>query len=107
MNLTSDDLQAIKQIVDTSIDARVPGIVKAEIDARVPGIVHKIVSRELEVAVDEVKQHVAAGFAEVHEKFALLQASIDEVARVQHAEIGRTDAHSKVIKRMRKVLHEA
>lgn len=126
MSLTDDDLKAIKGIIDSSIDERVPAIVQKQIDDNVPAIVQKqisgrvpkivktIVSAELELAVDELRQHVAAGFAGVDDQFSKVYTELDEVhgklndiARVQQAEIGRTDAHTKVIKQMSRRLHMA
>ncbi len=95
MSLTKADLQAIKELIDGSIDERVPAIidervaaiiderVPAIIDERVPALIKETVAPMFEEAIDDVKQHVAAGFVEVHEKLAELQDTVDTIQRTQ------------------------
>lgn len=62
MSLTKNDLQAIKRLVDDSIDRRVPIVVKPLLDN-----------------LDEnISQRTAAGFAEVHAKIDGLSEQIEE-----------------------------
>jgi len=108
MSLTKDDLAAIKKLIDGSIDERVPAIiderVPAIINERVPTIVQKIISAEVEKAVDEIKQHVAAGFEEIHERVIRVEGKVDAIAQVQQAELERVDYHDRTLTRMRKML---
>jgi hypothetical protein len=75
MNLTKEDLQAIRTIVSE--------------------------------AIDEAKLHTAAGFAGVDEQLQKLQKSMDQVVRVQKAEVERVDVHDKTFMLLRKALHIA
>jgi len=85
MGLTKNDLQAIKQLIDTSIDTRVPAI----IDARVQPMLDKLEDRtykrlvgletRLTQRIDDLATDTAMGFQEVHAKIE---------------RIGRTDSRS-------------
>jgi hypothetical protein len=114
MSLTRDDLQAVKQLIDSSIDERVPKIiderVPAIIDERVQPMLDKLEDRtfkrlsrlehRLNVRIDETNetlaQQVAAGFEEVHSKFEGVHDKFEGVhdkidnLSVQMHDIGQT-----------------
>jgi len=85
MSLTKTDLQAIKELIDTSIDTRVPAI----IDARIQPMLDKLEDRtykrligletRLIERIDDLAMDTAKGFEEVHAKIE---------------RIGRTDSRS-------------
>lgn len=94
MTLTTDDLQALTKLIDSTVRPIV------------------------EDAIEDSKRHTAAGFAEVHQKFAeiddrfagvemkldTLQTAVDRIERVQRAEIQRVDHQETAINKMRKAL---
>lgn len=64
--------------------------------------------------VDDLRLDVAAGFAEIHNKFNGLQKQFDSmqvtlnrIDRVQQAEISRADHHGQAINDIRNALHSA
>jgi len=75
----------------------------------------------IDVAIEDSKQHTAAGFAGVDGKFANIDNQFTEiraelqevkntiyrVERLQHAKIKRLDQQEITIKRMRTALHAA
>ena len=67
MSLTTNDLQAIKGIVDDAIDRKVPGIVT------------RIVEPAINRAINELSRQTAAGFAEVHEKIDRMDKRLTRV----------------------------
>jgi hypothetical protein len=76
MSLTKDDLQAIQEIVHTTVKPM------------------------LDEAVDTLAQSTAAGFAEVHEKlaqhdaeFAIIHADLARIENTLHATVGQVDNH--------------
>ena len=91
MSLTKDDLMAVKQLIDDSIDGRVPKI----IDDRVQPMLDKLEDRtfkrltRLEASLtgrigatnDSLTQQTAAGFVEVHDKTNDLSVRVDDIGR--------------------------
>lgn len=87
MTLTHDDVQAI-------ITAIRP-------------VVAEIVTEIVSDAFDVLARQTAAGFAEVNEKIATLQNTVDRIERIQLAEIQRSDRLELSLNHMRTALHSA
>jgi len=86
MSLTKTDLAAIKNIIDGSVDKKVPSIVHEIIDKTVPGIVHREVRQtvqpmfdELAVRIDQLALSTAAGFNQMDERFEEVYQRFDRV----------------------------
>jgi acetyl-CoA carboxylase alpha subunit len=86
MSLTTDDLQAIRDIVEDVVETK----------------------------VEAAKRQTAAGFAavdkqfiKVHNRFDKLEHAVDRIERVQRAEIERNDQQDQAIRHMRRALHAA
>jgi hypothetical protein len=78
MSLTQDDLQAIKQLIDDSIDERVPSIVNETVQTmldkledrtfqRITNLERRLIKR-IDDFDENLARRTAAGFAEVHGK---------------------------------------
>jgi beta-galactosidase beta subunit len=98
--LTRDDLNSIGQL----IDEKVGNIVESKVGDLIETRVRPIIEQVVEDAIEDSKRHTAAGFAEVHEKIANVQATVDRIERVQIAEIERVDKHEIAIQKVRKAL---
>ena len=131
MNLTKDDLQAIKTVVDHTVDTRVKNIVDTAIDTRVKDIVDTSIAVAIDTqvkdivdtalntgvktivedAIEGLARQTAAGFNEVHKELGELQERVgnveDIVGRIeltQQAEVKRVDEHGLEIRRMKRKL---
>lgn len=67
MSLTKIDLQAIQGIVETVVTAKVQPMIDDAVEAKIRPM------------IDALSEDTAAGFAEVHEKFAGVSTKFDEV----------------------------
>lgn len=67
MSLTKADLKAIQAIVDDSIDRKVPPIVR------------RVITEEVDPKFDDLTQRIGAGFNEMSERFAAVDARFDIV----------------------------
>lgn len=97
MSLTQDDLQAVKQLIDSSIDERVPRIiderVPAIIDGRVQLMLDKLEDRtfkrlsrledrlikRINDVDDTLARQTTAGFEEVHDKITDLSVQLNSI----------------------------
>ena len=75
MSLTKDDLQAVKQLIDSSIDERVPVI----IDARVQPMINKLEKR-LVREIDGLALDVAKFSHETTDHFNKLDSKFDNLS---------------------------
>jgi len=85
MSLTTQDLDAIKGIVDTSIDDAITNRVKPMIDE----------------AVEDLRLHTAAGFAEMDERFAQVDkrfAQVDARFGSLEQKVDRIDGELQTVK---------
>jgi hypothetical protein len=79
MSLTKDDLQSIRVIVESVV----------------------------EEAIEDSKRQTAAGFEEMGSQLHKLQSTMEQVVRVQKAEVEWVDNHDKAFMRLRKALRTA
>jgi uncharacterized iron-regulated protein len=89
MSLTKDDLKAVKQLIDDSIDGRVPKIIDGQVQPMLDKLEDRTFKRltRLETRLteriddvnDKLAQRTAAGFVEVHDKIDGLSAQVDNI----------------------------
>jgi hypothetical protein len=114
MTLTKDDLQAIASVFDERITIAINTLVPPMIERGVREGINKLVPPMIEAAIDDLKLMVAAGFAEIDDRFRdvyarldRLQTGVDTLQRVQKAEIGRVDKQERHLKHLRQTLRTA
>ena len=99
MSLTKDDLQAVKQLIDSSIDERVPIIINEHVPTMINEHVQPMLDRledrtfkrltrlehRLNERIDETNEtlarQTAAGFEEVHNKIDNLSGQMHDIGQ--------------------------
>lgn len=113
MSLSTDDLGAIKQIVNEAIQAseeRMSGKIDTSIQAseeRMKNHTSKEVAKLEKRTGEKFEQltlQIGRGFNEVHEKLSVLDDKIENVKQIVSAEVKRVDQHESTIGKIRKQL---
>jgi hypothetical protein len=108
MTLTKEDLQAIGGIVHDTV----VGAINTLVPPMIEEAIKRLVPPMIEFAIEDLKLMIAAGFAEIDERFRDVYARLDRIEltiarieKVQRAEINRVDSHERQLQTMRKHLH--
>ena len=90
MSLTKDDLRAVKQLIDSSIDERVPGI----IDGRVQPMFNKLeqrLTRKFDGKIDNLRLDVGKFSHETTDRFNKLDSRFDDLSEKLASTADMTD----------------
>ena len=115
--MTKADLHAIKQLIDSSIDERIPRI----IDRRVQPMLDKLedktfkrmdnleakLTKRIDNLDDTLSLQMENGLQEVRVQIVGVQETVARIEQVQQAEIERADRQETTIKKLRQKLRTA
>ena len=95
MSLTNDDLRAVKNLIDGSIDERVLPMF---------GKLESRLTKRIDDLDDSLSMQMENGLQEVRDQISSVKETVERIERVQLVEIDRNNQQDQTIAKMRRAL---